>query len=238
MLKYIENLYKINLQRKNVCYIKDNVMYSKWAFPMARGDLNLTYAEKINKTILKNIVTETQDYKTVLVTPLENLHKKYPADLELSEKAIVYGLEQKIPFSTADSLKLKIVSTKEDLILWGRIASKIYYKWDTDSICASFKMDLGKKYATYFIFYRGTQAVGVSQVIRGAGYSAVYWIGVLDEYRKKGYGKEVTIQTLNYEIAHKHYKFILTASDQGLVIYKKLGFLPLETLYEYNLKGR
>ena len=55
------------------------------------------------------------------------------------------------------------------------------------------------------------------------------------KYRKKGLGTELTTQTLNYEIAHKHYKFILAASDLGLIIYKKLGFKPVETIYEYKL---
>ena len=63
MLKYMENLYEVRLQRKNICYIKDDVMYFKWAFPIARAGLNPTYTEKVSKTILKNILTETQDYK-------------------------------------------------------------------------------------------------------------------------------------------------------------------------------
>ena len=238
MLKYMENLYEVRAQRKNICYIKDNVMYFKWAFPIARGGLNPTYAEKVNKTILKNILAETQNYKTVLASPLENLHIKYPEDLEFSEKVIVYGLEQKQIIPTTNNLSLKIVRTKEDLILWGQIASKIYDKWDADSIYESFKTDLRKNYADYSIFYKGKNPVGISQVIRGGGCSAVYWIGVLGEYRNKGYGTEVTVQTLNYEINHKHYKFILTASDLGLIIYIKLGFKPVETFYEYNLKVR
>lgn len=53
MLKYMENLYEVRVQRKNICYIKDGVMYFKWAFPTAKGGFNPTYAEKVNKTILK-----------------------------------------------------------------------------------------------------------------------------------------------------------------------------------------
>ena len=236
MLKYIENLKEVKIQRKNPCYIKDNVMYSQWAFPAPSGGFNLTYAEKINKTILKNIITETQNYKTALATPLENLHKKYPDNLEFEGKFIAYSLQQKTPFATTNNLRYETVKTKEDLLLWGRTASKIYKTYDANFIFESFKMDLRKKYATYFIFYKGKNPVGVSQVIRGAGYSAVYWVGVLEEYRKKGFGTEITKQTLNYEIAHKHNKFILTASDLGLIIYKKLGFKPIETFYEYNIK--
>ena len=236
MLKYIENLYEVSVKRKNACRTKDNVMYVKWAFPIARGGLNPTYTDKVNKTTLKNILIETQDYRTSLISSLENLHKKYPTDLKLAEKAIVYGLEQKVPFAATKKLTSKSVKTKEDLRLWGRVASKIYASWDTDSIYESFKTDLGKKYATYFIFYKGTTPVGVSQVIRGGGYSAVYWIGVLEKYRKQGFGSEITKQTLNYEITNKRTKFLLTASKLGLIIYKKLGFKPMETLYEYELK--
>ena len=238
MLKYMQNLYEVRQQRKNICYIKNGVMYFKWAFPIARGGLNPTYAEKVNKTILKNISTETQNYKSVLASPLENLHVKYQDELEFSEKVIVYGLEKNSPFQIKESLKFKTVKTKEDLILWGQIASQIYDKWDTDSIYESFKTDLRKKYSTYFIFYKGNKPVGVSQVIRGGGYSAVYWVGVLNEYRKKGYGTEIVIQTLNYEILHQHNKFLLTASDLGLIIYKKLGFKPMEIFYEYNIKAQ
>ena len=93
-----------------------------------------------------------------------------------------------------------------------------------------------KSYADYFIYYQNKKPVGIAQVIRGGGYSAIYWVGVLEEYRKKGLGAELTKQTLNYEIARKRYKFLLTASELGLKIYKKLGFKPLETFYEYELK--
>ena len=236
MLKYMENLYEVSVKRKNACRTKDNVMYVKWAFPIARGGLNPTYTDKINKTTLKNILTETQDYRTSLISSLENLHKKYPTELKFVEKAIVYGLEQKTPFATTKRLTFQTVKTKEDLRLWGRIASKIYDSWDTDSIYESFKTDLGKKYATYFIFYKGKTPVGVSQVIRGGGYSAVYWIGVIEKHRKQGFGREITAQTLNHEITNKRTKFLLTASKLGLIIYKKLGFKPMETIYEYELK--
>lgn len=236
MLKYMENLYDVKVQRKNICYIKNGIMYGKWAFPVTKAGFNPTYAPKINKKILKEIRLETQDYKTVLTTPIKDLQKKYPSDLEFSEKVIVYGLEQNVPFATTNTLTMKTVKTKEDLILWGRTAAQIYTEYSADFIYESFKTDLRKKYATYFIFYKNNKPVGVSQVIRGAGYSALYWIGTIDKYRKKGYGTELTKQTLNYEIEHKHNKFILTASDLGLIIYKKLGFKPTEIFYEYNIK--
>lgn len=236
MSDYIENLYEVSQHRNKDCCIKDDIRYVKWSFPVAKGGLNPTYAEKVNKSILKNIVKETEDYKTVLLSPLESLHKKYPDELEFSEKVIVYGLEQEKVFAIAQNLQLKIVKSKDDLRLWGRVASKIYNTWDTDSIVESFKMDLRKKYATYFIFYKGSKPVGVSQVIRGAGCSAVYWIGVLDEYRKKGFGTEITKRTINYEIEHKRTKFVLTPSDLGLIIYRKLGFKPVDSFCEYKIK--
>lgn len=235
MLKYVENIYEIRQKRKNVCYIKDGVMYSKWAFPTIGGGWNPTYADKVNKNVLKNIIEETQNYKTILMSPLENLHIKYSGELDFAEKVTVYNLEKKTPFKIAEKLKFKTVETKEDLLLWGRLASKIYDKYGADFIYESFKMDIGKKHATYFIFYKGSKPVGISQIIRGVGYSAVYWVGVLPEYRRKGYGTELVVQSLNYEISHKRNNFMLTASDLGLIIYKKLGFTPMDTFYEYNL---
>lgn len=233
---YFKNLYEVSVKRKNVCCIKNNVTYVKWAFPTAKAGYNPTYAEKINKSVLKDILTETKNYKSVLLTPLPDLDKKYSNELEFSEKSVVYGLDRKDLFSIDKKLTFKTVQTKDDLLLWGSVASQIYTHCDTDFIYESFKTDIGKKYATYFIFYKGNKPVGVSQVIRSAGCSAVYWIGVLDKYRKQGYGTEITKQTLNYEIANKRYQFVLTASELGLIIYKKLGFTPQETLYEYNLK--
>ena len=236
MLKFIENIYEVKVKRKNVCYIKNNIMYGKWPFPTSKADFNPTYTEKISKTILKEILTETQNYKTILATPLANLDKKYPEDLDLAEKTIIYGLEKKSVFPTNGTLTYKTVKTKEDLVLWGQIASQVYKNYDTDFIYESFKTDIGKKYATYFIFYKGNKAIGTSQIIRGAGYSAVYWVAVLEKYRRQGYGTELTKLSLNHEIMHHHNKFILSASELGLIMYKKLGFKPIETFYEYNLK--
>ncbi len=236
MLKFMKNIYDVKIQRKNVCYIKNDIMYSKWTFPTAKGGFNPTYAEKINKKVLKEILEETQNYKTVLTTPLKELDKKYPNNLKFSEKTIVYNLERKEVFQTNKKLSYKTVKSKEDLILWGQIASQVYNNYDADFIYESFKTDIGKKYATYFIFYKGSKPIGVSQVIRGGGYSAVYWVGILKEYRKQGFGAELTKQTLNYEISHNRHNFILSASDLGLIIYKKLGFKPIEIFYEYELK--
>ena len=236
MLKFIENLYEVKILRKNTCYIKNNVMYSKWAFPTENGGYNQTYAEKITKNTLKEILTETQNYKTVLDSPDAKIAKNYPEYFAKPEKVIVYGLEARTPFTTANALNLTTVKTKEDLILWGRLASKIYKHHDTDFIYESFKTDLKKNYATYFIYYKDKTPIGISQVIRGAGYSGIYWVGILEEYRKHGFGKELTQKTLNYEIEHKRYKFLLTASKLGLKIYKKLGFRPTETYYEYKFK--
>ncbi|MBQ7303754.1 MAG: GNAT family N-acetyltransferase, partial [Alphaproteobacteria bacterium] len=60
----------------------------------------------------------------------------------------------------------------------------------------------------------------------------------LDEYRKQGYGTELVKQSLNYEINHKRNKFMLTASELGLIIYKKLGFKPMDVYYQYSIKGK
>lgn len=236
MLHYMENLKEVRKLRKNVCYTKNAVTYFKWAFPTAQGGWNQTHAEKINQTIIKEILKETQNYKTILTSADDNLDKKYPKYLKKTEKDIVYGLEQTKPFATENTLTVKTVKTKEDLILWGQLASKVYSQYDTDFIYESFKTDLRKSYADYFIYYQNKKPVGIAQVIRGGGYSAIYWVGVLEEYRKKGLGAELTKQTLNYEIARKRYKFLLTASELGLKIYKKLGFKPMETFYEYELK--
>ena len=236
MLKFIENLYEVRILRKNICYAKNSVLYMKWAFPTENGGYNPTYTEKMNETILKEILTETQNYKTVLDSPDAKIAKKYSQYFAKPEKVIVYGLDAKTPFTTDETLTMKAVKTKDDLILWGQLASKIYPHHDTDFIYESFKTDLNKSYASYFIFYKDKVPVGTSQIIRGAGYSAVYWVGVLEAYRKHGLGKELTKKTLNYEIMHKRYNFLLTASKLGLKIYKKLGFKPLETFYEYKFK--
>ena len=238
MLKYMENIYEIKQKRKNICYVKNGVMYGKWAFPTANAGWTVTYADKVNKKVLKEILIETQNYKTNLSSPQESLHEKYPDNLEFMKKVIVYDLEKKTPFETSEKLTLKTISTKEDLMHWSIIASKIYNECDADFLYESFKMDIGKKHATYFIFYKGNKPAGISQVIRGAGYSAVYWVGVLDEYRKQGYGTELVKQSLNYEIDHKRNKFMLTASELGLIIYKKLGFKPMDVYYQYSIKRK
>ncbi|MDD4555712.1 MAG: GNAT family N-acetyltransferase [Alphaproteobacteria bacterium] len=236
MLKYMENLYEIRNLRKNVCHIKNSVMYSKWTFPTANGSFNPTYIEKLDKQILEEILFETQNYQTILQSPKEDLDKNFPDVLETGEEIIVYGLEQKTPFLVDERLTLKLVKNKTDLLLWGRIASQIYSSFDADFIYASFKKDLKKDYATYFIVYKDKVPVAVSQIIRGGGYSAVYWVGVLEKHRGAGLGKELTKLTLNYEIQNHRYKFLLTASEQGLKIYEKLGFKPVEKFYNYKFK--
>ena len=62
----MENLYEVKVQRKNVCHIKNGIMYGKWAFTTAQGGFNPTYTEKVNKAALKEILTETRNYKSTL----------------------------------------------------------------------------------------------------------------------------------------------------------------------------
>ena len=176
---------------------------------------------------IKNIIKETQNYKTILMSPLENLHIKYSSELDFAEKVTVYNLEKKTPFKIVEKLKLKTVETKEDLLLWGRLAYSIYDKYGADFIYESFKMDIGKKHATYFIFYKGSKPVGISQIIRGAGYSAVYWVGVLPEYRRKGYAYEATTALMQYCFGELNIP-LMTAStsywnDKSMKLLDKLG---------------
>ena len=58
------------------------------------------------------------------------------------------------------------------------------------------------------------------------------------KFRRKGYGTELVVQSLNYEISHKRNNFMLTASDLGLIIYKKLGFKPMDVYYQYSIKEK
>ena len=236
MLKFIENLYDVKIQRKYVCYIKNSVLYSKWAFPTAEGGYNLTYAEKINKAVLKEILAETKNYKTLLATPLPDLDKKYPEDLELAEKIVVHGLLRKDIFPNEEKLTFKTVKSKEDLILWGQTASQIYPYLSADFAYESFKADVGKKYADYFIFYKDGQAMGTAQVVRGGGCSLICFVGIVEKYRRQGLGTDLVKQVLNYEINNGHRNFMLSASEIGLIIYKKLGFEMKEIVYRYNLK--
>ena len=226
----------IRTLRDGMGSLRNGVFYCKWKFPTARPFFNPTYAEKVNKKILEEIVSTIKNYKSILWSPIKNLEQKYPDVCFSCKEMAVYSLEQRSVFKTMGALSIKTVNSLKSLSVWGQIVSKIYPRYDVDFILHSFKDNIHNKNISYYIFYKDDVPVGCAEIFRGKEYSIMYKLGVLPDYRRQGLGTEAIKQVLNKDIKNKRCKFLLIPSEDGINIYKRLGFKLHENLYIYKLK--
>lgn len=83
----------------------------------------------------------------------------------------------------------------------------------------------------YYTARSGRRTVGCAQLICGNGVAGLWGIGVLENARKRGAGAALTARCLTDARALGYETAILTSSDPGFSLYKKMGF---ETVCEYS----
>lgn len=77
-----------------------------------------------------------------------------------------------------------------------------------------------------FVGYNSkNEAIACSMVHIGNEVAAIYWIGVVEDYRKQGIGSDMTKICIQYAKEHNTVKQILLQSfPLGVSLYQKLGF--------------
>ena len=86
-----------------------------------------------------------------------------------------------------------------------------------------------------FVGYLNDKSIATSALFCHNGVAGIWDIITLPKARRKGIGTDMTLVALN-ESKKLGYKIgVLTASDEGQHVYRKLGFEPLQQFYVYNL---
>jgi predicted N-acetyltransferase YhbS len=89
-----------------------------------------------------------------------------------------------------------------------------------------------RDYIGYIAYLNGIP-VSLSSAYLGGGVAGIYNVGTLKKYQKQGIGSAVILATLigarqrGYEIS------IISGTEEGFIVYKKLGFIPLPCMKQY-----
>lgn len=237
--EYIKNAYDV--ERKRVVSgfsvkIINDVMYSKWNQPTKDGDggwNTTTLLGKLDAKMISEIKEATKDYPTVLLSKQPNLEKEFEGVLKLTRVKSIYSRQSRQKIGYKSSLELKIVKTPEDMRKWADFSGKLF-EYEPDFLYNSFIKDLETGCAAYYMGLENGEIVAVSQSIYGENSAGIYYVGVAEDKRCKGYGQDITAFAVNNSIDNGHDYFILSASEMGMKIYTKMGFEKHSNLYLYS----
>lgn len=146
---------------------------------------------------------------------------------ELPTKDLFPGL--KIKLVDNDLLLNDFVSVLTELIPNDKSAIQNFY-----SSTKKFILDK-KSYLKLFVGYLNDKPVATSALFIHAGVVGIWDIVTLHEARRKGIGTDMTLHALNEGKKLGFLIGVLTASDEGQFVYRKLGFIPIQQFYIYNL---
>jgi len=179
--------------------------------------------------------TGFKDESNDLITQLERLHfSRTESELgmavnlsELSAKDIFPEL--KIKSVDNDLLLNDFVSVLTELIPNDNAAIKEFY-----TSAKKFILD-NNSALKLFVGYLNKKPVATSALFMHAGVAGIWDIVTLPEARRKGIGTDMTLHALNEGRKLGFSIGVLTASDEGQFVYSKLGFIPIQQFYIYNL---
>jgi ribosomal protein S18 acetylase RimI-like enzyme len=88
-----------------------------------------------------------------------------------------------------------------------------------------------------FIGYFRDQPVATSALFLDENSAGVWDVTTLPQFRRKGIGTDMTLQTLFYAFDNFGRRVgVLTASEDGEPVYRKIGFQKLKDFYVVNIK--
>jgi hypothetical protein len=121
-------------------------------------------------------------------------------------------------------LTIKKVSTAEELAHFQEVAEKSYSLPPGVGSFAINDRILRLPDVEMFIGYTGDEPASISMLFQTGPVAGIYWVGTLEKFRNRGFGKEITAAPL---VAGKNRgcSFAsLQASDLGKPVYEKMGF--------------
>jgi hypothetical protein len=121
-------------------------------------------------------------------------------------------------------LNIKQVSTTEELADFQEVAEKSYSLSQGSGPFVITEQILKLPEVEMFIGYDGDKPASISMLFQTGPVAGIYWVGTLDKFRNRGFGKEITAAPL---VAGKNRGCTfasLQASKMGKPVYEKMGF--------------
>lgn len=136
-----------------------------------------------------------------------------------------------------ERLSIQTVGSKVELQVWGEIMASCFQlpPFAKEAMCDLMdRMGYGeeKSHRNYLAIYDG-EPVGVATLINAGGVAGIYNVGTLPDARRKGIGRELTLNALK-DARLGGYRFgVLQSSEMGYNVYAKLGFEEFCQFHRY-----
>jgi len=139
---------------------------------------------------------------------------------------------------TPGYLQISRVHTDMDLRNWVSVwafDSSEEVMGDLTDIHRQFGFD-GQNPWRYYVGLVDGKPVATSLLFLGEKAAAIHWVVTLPAWRRRGIGAAMTVRALNDARAAGHQLAVLTASPEGIVVYRKLGFRECCTIRRFGWK--
>lgn len=158
----------------------------------------------------------------------------------LGEHLVAHGLilDDEEPGMAVDLMELREVSTPSGLTIKRVDDVEILRDFthsaaigfglseSSESICFDLFAGLGFDLPLYnYVGYLGGESVATAELFLGAGVAGIYWVSTVPEARHKGIGSAITQAALQQAREMEYHIGILHSSEQGMGIYRQLGFV-------------
>jgi GNAT superfamily N-acetyltransferase len=173
----------------------------------------------------------------------ENLSKATESvlnELELSvqneEVGMVLDLERFTNKEVLDQAGITKVDSKEALI---RFAEVLAANWSPpdQNVLEYYNITannfLNSDIDLFYYVHNDTPCTTVELFPSNADTAGIYGLATLEDFRGKGIGMKMMSFLLNHAKSSGYKNLILQATEDGIGIYKKLGFEPYTTYFEY-----
>ena len=226
------------------------VTYLNTTVPFAK--LNGVLITKLNREIADETIREIKEYFHSKKIPMSWWvgYRTEPSDLDIYLKKHGFTLVDSSPAMACElnddpsptkdypSLEFKMVSNQKELSIFLNLLKASYQlpKLMEDAVLTLFSiMPLQENTCCMnYIGYDRSKPVACSTLFLNAGVAGIYHIGTPLDLQGKGYGTAITRYTMGVARDLGFRVAILRASQQGLSIYKKLGFTEYYQLRQYR----
>ncbi|UII29715.1 GNAT family N-acetyltransferase [Fulvivirga ulvae] len=176
----------------------------------------------------------------------ENLTPKVRAcfeGLELNiqgeEVGMVLDLDDYEPIDKPRHVNIQKVNTREHLMQYAEVIARNWNPADENVIryyekTAALYLDQHLGIELFLYLHGGIPVAGMEMFPSNDEVAGLYGLATLEAYRGKGIGFALMTHALITAKASGYKRMILQASEDGIGIYKKLGFRELTNYFEYS----
>jgi ribosomal protein S18 acetylase RimI-like enzyme len=216
--------------------------YLRWVFTsIPHSFLNNVLCTQLTSANVDEVIQQTlASLRSRNITKLSWWTEPGTQPLNLGEHLVTHGLtfDQGAPGMAVDLLELREASMPSGLTIKRVDNANVLREFvhsaaigfglpePSESICFDLFAGLGFDLPlNNYVGYLSGEPVATAEMFLGAGVAGIYWVSTVPEARQRGIGSAMTWAPLRQACEMGYQIGILHSSDQGIDVYRKLGFV-------------